>query len=30
MALDEEEELLDGEVAHPGPDEGGEQPKLGL
>ncbi|GLH67653.1 DNA gyrase subunit A [Geothrix edaphica] len=30
MALDEEDELLEGEVAHPGPDEGGEQPKLGL
>ena len=31
MALDEEEDLVvDGEVAHPGPDEGGEQPKLGL
>lgn len=31
MALDEEEELIEGEVAaHPGPDEGGEQPKLGL
>jgi len=30
MALDEEEELGDAEVAHPGPDESGEQPKLGL
>jgi len=31
MALDEEEELIEGEVvAHPGPDESGEQPKLGL
>jgi len=31
MALDEEEDLADSEaVAHPGPDEGGEQPKLGL
>jgi DNA gyrase subunit A len=30
MALDEEEDLIEGEVAHPGPDEGGEQPKLGL
>jgi len=31
MALDEEDELIEGEVvAHPGPDESGEQPKLGL
>ena len=30
MALDEEEDLTEAEVAHPGPDEGGEQPKLGL
>ncbi|WP_243287447.1 DNA gyrase subunit A [Geothrix terrae] len=30
MALDEEEELIESEPAHPGPDEGGEQPKLGL
>jgi DNA gyrase subunit A len=30
MALDEEDELVEGELAHPGPDEGGEQPKLGL
>ncbi|WP_257312931.1 DNA gyrase subunit A [Geothrix fuzhouensis] len=30
MALDEEEELIEGEPAHPGPDESGEQPKLGL
>ncbi len=30
MALDEEEELSEAELAHPGPDEGGEQPKLGL
>jgi DNA gyrase subunit A len=30
MALDEEEELGEAEVAHPGPDETGEQPKLGL
>ncbi|WP_243318021.1 DNA gyrase subunit A [Geothrix paludis] len=30
MALDEEEELIESEAAHPGPDEGGEQPKLGL
>jgi len=30
MALDEEEELGEAEVAHPGPDESGEQPKLGL
>ncbi|HJV49039.1 MAG TPA: DNA gyrase subunit A [Geothrix sp.] len=30
MALDEEEELGESEVAHPGPDESGEQPKLGL
>jgi DNA gyrase subunit A len=30
MALDEEEELVEGEMAHPGPDESGEQPKLGL
>ena len=30
MALDEEDDLVEAEVAHPGPDEGGEQPKLGL
>jgi hypothetical protein len=30
MALDEEEELLESEAGHPGPDEGGEQPKLDL
>ncbi|WP_243384066.1 DNA gyrase subunit A [Geothrix alkalitolerans] len=30
MALDEEEDLIESEAAHPGPDEGGEQPKLGL
>jgi hypothetical protein len=30
MALDEEEDLGDAEVAHPGPDESGEQPKLDL
>ena len=30
MALDEEEELVEADLAHPGPDEGGEQPKLGL
>jgi DNA gyrase subunit A len=30
MALDEEEELGEAEVAHPGPDESGEQPKLDL
>ncbi|WP_243302504.1 DNA gyrase subunit A [Geothrix oryzisoli] len=30
MALDEEDELLEAEAAHPGPDESGEQPKLGL
>ena len=30
MALDEEEDLVDVDLAHPGPDEGGEQPKLGL
>ncbi len=30
MALDEEEDLIEVEVAHPGPDESGEQPKLGL
>ncbi|MBK9797418.1 MAG: DNA gyrase subunit A [Holophagaceae bacterium] len=30
MALDEEEDLADADLAHPGPDEGGEQPKLGL
>lgn len=30
MALDEEEELIESEAAHPGPDEGGEQPTLGL
>jgi len=28
MALDEEDELTEAELAHPGPDEGGEQPKL--
>ncbi|GLH73254.1 DNA gyrase subunit A [Geothrix limicola] len=30
MALDEEEDLGETEVAHPGPDEGGVQPKLSL
>jgi DNA gyrase subunit A len=30
MALDEEEDLVDADLAHPSPDEGGEQPKLGL
>jgi DNA gyrase subunit A len=30
MALDEEDDLGEAEVAHPGPDESGEQPKLGL
>ncbi len=30
MALDEEDDLVEPEVAHPGPDESGEQPKLGL
>jgi DNA gyrase subunit A len=30
MALDEEEDLLESEAAHPGPDEGGQQPKLDL
>ena len=30
MALDEEEDLGEAEVAHPGPDESGEQPKLDL
>jgi DNA gyrase subunit A len=30
MALDEEDDLIEPEVAHPGPDESGEQPKLGL
>ena len=30
MALDEEEDLAEVDVAHPGPDESGEQPKLGL
>ena len=30
MALDEEEDLGDLDQVHPGPDEGGEQPKLGL
>ncbi|HEX7552845.1 MAG TPA: DNA gyrase subunit A [Geothrix sp.] len=30
MALDEEDDLVEPEVAHPGPDETGEQPKLGL
>lgn len=28
MALDEEDDLTEAELAHPGPDEGGEQPKL--
>jgi DNA gyrase subunit A len=30
MALDEEEDLVEADLAHPGPDESGEQPKLGL
>jgi len=30
MALDEEDDLSEAEVAHPGPDESGEQPKLNL
>ncbi len=30
MALDEEEDLLESEAGHPGPDEGGQQPKLDL
>jgi DNA gyrase subunit A len=30
MALDEEEDLVEVDLAHPGPDESGEQPKLGL
>ncbi len=30
MALDEEEELVEGEAGHPGPDEGGQQPRLDL
>ena len=30
MALDEEEDLIEVDLAHPGPDEGGEQPKLEL
>ncbi|HEX9082874.1 MAG TPA: DNA gyrase C-terminal beta-propeller domain-containing protein, partial [Holophagaceae bacterium] len=30
MALDEEEDLVESEAGHPGPDEGGEQPKLDL
>lgn len=30
MALDEEEELIESEAGHPGPDEGGEQPKLDM
>jgi DNA gyrase subunit A len=30
MALDEEDDLVEPEVGHPGPDEAGEQPKLGL
>ncbi len=30
MALDEEDDLIDADLAHPGADEGGEQPKLGL
>lgn len=30
MALDEEDDLVEPEVGHPGPDETGEQPKLGL
>jgi DNA gyrase subunit A len=30
MALDEEEDLAEVDVAQPGPDESGEQPKLGL
>jgi len=28
MALDEEDDATEAELAHPGPDEGGEQPKL--
>ncbi|MBK8573033.1 MAG: DNA gyrase subunit A [Geothrix sp.] len=28
MALDEEDDAIEAELAHPGPDEGGEQPKL--
>ncbi|MDP1830804.1 MAG: DNA gyrase subunit A [Geothrix sp.] len=30
MALDEEDDLVEADLAHPGPDESGEQPKLGL
>ncbi len=30
MALDEEDDQVEAEMAHPGPDESGEQPKLGL
>ena len=30
MALDEEEELLESEAGHPGPDESGQQPRLDL
>ena len=30
MALDEEDDLLEPELANPGPEEGGVQPKLGL
>ena len=30
MALDEEDDLIEAELANPGPDEGGIQPKLGL
>jgi DNA gyrase subunit A len=30
MALDEEEDLAEADLAQPGPDESGEQPKLGL
>jgi DNA gyrase subunit A len=30
MALDEEDDMGEAEVAHPGPDESGEQPKLDL
>lgn len=30
MALDEEDDLVEPEVGHPGPDEAGEQPQLGL
>jgi len=30
MALDEEEELIESEAGHPGPDESGQQPKLDL